>query len=187
MATLARARCVWTGVDGSPWYTNMFFALEPGQEQDAVDTLTYFVSGVQLYVQSAVTWTVEDLVTFINPGTGMPIGAALANGSTGAGGNSGQMLSRSSQGLIRWNTGAYPAGRQIVGHTYIPGLAEAANGDNGRMLEATRASLESIANATITTPGNATPVVYSRKNRQGYAAQNAQCWREFAVLRSRRD
>lgn len=187
MTIMARAQCVWTGVDGSPWYTGMNFQLEPGQEQDALDTLGYFITGVQQYVQSAVTWTIEDLVTFINVESGQPVGAALGNGSTGVGGNAGQMLSRAAQGLVRWNTGAYPAGRQIVGHTYLPGLAEAANGDNGRMLEATRAALESIANATITTPGNATPVVYSRKNRRIFPAQTAQCWREFAVLRSRRD
>jgi hypothetical protein len=91
------------------------------------------------------------------------------------------------QGLIRWRTGVFIAGRELRGRTFIPGATESrsANGrpDSTYITTAETAAQDLLDNAAL----GAALVVYSVTHRQVELVQSRSVWGQWAVLRSRRD
>lgn len=185
--TLARVRGTWTGVGGSPAYFTLYMDLEPGTAQEGSDSMAALMDAWSDRQLPQVTWQTDDLVVFVDPVTGQPTGSASVTSATGSGSNSGTMVPRASQVLVRWKTGLYPLGREIVGHSYVPYFYGGILQSDGTLLDTERAAIETATNTVYSTAGLTAPVVWSRKQGAFFPTNEAQIWDELAVMRSRRD
>lgn len=184
---MARVRTVFTGVPGTPWYSNILFDNDVAAEQAAHDAVATFWDDMSALMTSRVSYEVEGDVTIIDSSTGQPVGVVTVSPASGIGGLTTDPLPYQTQALVRLNTGEWVGGRQIVGHMYIPGLTETANNVAGVLQDTTAASIQASAETMTTEPGNPTQVVFSRKNLAAYHVQTWQVPQTWAVLRSRRD
>lgn len=187
MVDIIRVRSVTTGVAGSPYYTNLFFADDgtaAGADQ-AVDDVQSFWATAQTEMSDDLTIRVEGIVTRIDAATGNPTFTYSVGDRVIPGGNAGEMLPRMTQGLIRWNTGVFSTGRQIVGHTFVPGMVETGNTPGGEPTTALINRLQFAADTLI--GGPSVFVVWSKKAGSPAVVTNAVSRSFWAVLRSRRD
>jgi hypothetical protein len=128
---------------------------------------------------------VDPEVFLIDQATGEPTGIESTSTAQVLGAQTADPLPWATQGLVRWTTGTFIGGRQVRGHTFIPGTTETDNTlgvPNSTYLTA----LDAAAATLIGTSG-VTPVVYSRKNHSGWPIISRSTWTKWAELRSRRD
>lgn len=184
---LMRVRTVFTGVAGTPWYLNLHFEGGTAAFQDAIDHVIAFMTDVDDYMHPDVDYVVEGDVTFLDVATGEVIGVASGTGGSGSGHNSGDMIPRSSQAMLRLRTGIYAGGRQIQGRILLPGFVESTNASNGGIDIPTIDALAVSAFDNLVDAGSPVLVVWSRTNDQDPVVQQIVGWAEWAVLRSRRD
>lgn len=146
-----RVRTVFTGVPGTPWYSNLYF--------DGDDTGT--IAGVHALVvdfwdaiaglQSGdVVWTVESTVVTLNEEGGQveaytEIGAATGDGA----GDPATALPWQTQALIRLNTDGVRAGRRVLGRIFVPGLLESQN-ESGVLSGALVSALQGAIDGLVT-------------------------------------
>lgn len=185
MANMYRVRTVLTGVQGSPYLSTMFFQEGAGTAEQAVAAVAAFWGAVDGVMHSDVTWDIEQDVEIVDDNTGQIQGVAATSGGTGVGTVTGDILPPATQGLVRWRTGVFVAGREIRGKTFIPALTETA-AISGQMANGTQTILEDAANALVGAAG-ANLCVWSRKNGLSEDVVSGSVWNQFAVLRSRRD
>jgi hypothetical protein len=200
MAKLARVRTIFTGVAGTPWYSNLYF-----HNDDATDTSTGCVAAVNAFwlamrasIQSSVTWVVSGEVAQIESTTGTLVGISnvTALGNTGSAAD--DALPWQTQALIRLNTDTFINGRRLRGKIFFPGLGEG-NNTLGVPSSALRGALDTATEALIADSASGL-VVWSRPfvppadrpdlvARQGSFAfaQSADVSTKWSVLRSRRD
>lgn len=181
-----RVRTVFTGVAGAPWYSNLYFDDQaPGGAEAAVQAVADFWQAIYIRISALIDWTVEGDVTVISPGTGEITGIFPVASITSGGGAAGELLPLSSQGLIRFSTGAYVGGREIRGRMFVPGLTEADSGQ-GVPTSDILTELNEAAEDLVNDPDSQL-VVYSRKNFIQSPVVSAGAAPYWAVLRSRRD
>lgn len=186
MVLMNRVRVVWTGVAGTPWYSNYYTiagAISPSTAHAAVNSLQSSLKA--LYVP-ALTATIEGDIAQVESSTNEIVGVVTvpATGQTGTA--SGTMLPRQTQALVRLLTGAFSGGRQVRGRVFVPGLAVGAIGATGQVASGTLAALNT-AYATYLSALGPGAVVFSRKNGTAVPIIAASTWGEFATMRSRRD
>lgn len=185
---MLRVRTIFTGVPGTPWYSNQFYDLDPGDAQTAVDGVSDFWSVVDANMNQGVTWATEATVTILDPTTGQPTGVATTTPATGSGGSTVDMVPRAAQALVATKTGVFAGGRELRGKIFVPGLTVDAMDPDGSLSSGMQTIILNAAVAAfVTTPGNPTLGVYSRKNGTITDVVTIGVSGEFAVLRSRRD
>lgn len=191
--TMARVRTVFTGVAGTPWYSNLFFANDGGGDvsDDAHAGVVALWDGLKGSMATPITWVVESDVTQIDESNGQITGITPVANITGAATGSAEMLPAALQALVRIQTETFVNGRRLRGRVFVPGLTDAAN-DDGRVLAATVAGLNTAFNTLKVTSTRALPWCVWHRPRNGNAGSlalvsNVSTWTEFAVLRSRRD
>lgn len=187
MAEITRIRCLWTGVAGTPWYTNLYFEGGAATADAARDAVVGFLTDMLPVVSSDVTAILDIQATIIETTTGQPVGVATVDPYTAPGGNVNDMLPRTTQCLIRWDTGVFLNGRQVRGRTFIPGMCENFNDDGGIPNAAFIAGVAETATALLEEPGNPQLVVWSRSTSTAQLVTGAAVWTQWAVLKSRRD
>lgn len=181
-----RVRTVFIGVPGTPWYSNLFFDdQDAGGLEGAHEAVVDFWANLSGVISSEVSWTVEGEVAAISPGTGEIENVFNVAPASRSGSATGQPLPWMSQGLVRWETGAYMGGRRLRGRTFIPGATED-DSVNGLPTNDYVTDLLTAANYLLNT-SPATPVVYSRKNLIQSPVVSAGAASYWALLRSRRD
>jgi len=187
MANMYRIRTVHTGVAGSPFYTNMFFASDGTlpTAQDCVNAVDTFWDGLNLRLTSAMTGVIGPGTTEIDAVTGQPVFVQPTTQAVQSYANTVEQLPHFTQGLIRWNTGVFNNGRQIIGHTFIPGFCEDHNTAIGTPTAAAIASMQNAADALIADSGNIM-VVYSRVNASPAVVTSASVSGNWGILASRR-
>lgn len=186
-----RVRTVFTGMTGAPWLNTLWFDASESTAQEAADAAIAFWQSVDAVMDSEVEWSTEPEVAQINSSTGGLAGIHDITPGTGTGGVSGEALPLASQALIRFRTGEVVNGREVRGRVFVPALAESSN-DNGQVASGT---LTTLNNATTALLGdaNAVLVIWHRPPPDGSAFGSkhtvvaGSAWREFAVMRSRRD
>lgn len=184
---LTRVRTVWTGVPGTPWYSNHYFDVDAGDAQTCTDAIIDFWSDTKAAQSSLVNWTVENSVTVLNPANGQPTDVITTVGATDNGDGSGDMVTRASQILISWRTGVFLAGRELRGKTFVPAVVSSTIDGDGGVESAVVVQFLGYADALLTTPGHPNLQVWSRKNGTVTPVSSVQVSTEWAVLRSRRD
>nr|CRY97360.1 hypothetical protein [uncultured prokaryote] len=186
MALITRVRTIWTGVAGSPAYTNLYSI------QGSLDTVTLhtatanFFNGIRDQVSTGTVMTTEGDVALIDSVTGEIVGVESVPEIANTGAGSGGRVPGADNILLRWFTGDYIGGRQIRGRTYLPYMRSGAITASGQVLGTSATAIENSASAyRIALGGSA--VVYSPKNGVGVQITSSSVWNEWAVMRSRRD
>lgn len=182
-----RVRSTLTGVAGSPYYTNLYFGgvADTPAAQAAADAVEAFWTDLAPWMANDVTTVVESAVAVLDEPTGQPVNVLTTTTSPVVGTNTGEILPLATQGLIRWNTGQFLNGRQVIGRTFIPVPTETSSLD-GQPTSAYRDGIELAASNLLEAP-SANFVIYSRTGGADYPALEAIPWVKWAVLRSRRD
>lgn len=179
---------MFSGVAGTPWYSNMYFTWVTGTEQDALDAVAAFWGAVDANMGLAVDWATEDDIAVIDDATGQITAIEVGSGGSGTGGAAQDLLPLQTQGLIHLLTGSFLNGRQVRGRCFVPGLTENANDGSGLMLAATQTSIQTAIDALIAASSTPGPLrVFSRKNLTSLVVESATVPTKWSVLRSRRD
>lgn len=186
-STIARIRTIFTGVAGTPWYSNFYFD-DDGTAAGVYQTkvLAFWTALVPGHMRSGIT------ATMVNPIPIMTAAGSIVSVVTGAGGSTNgsqsvDPLPPATQALLRLHTGVFEGGREIRGRVFVPGLTEADNSSAGVSstlladMSAAAASLQGSSGA------NGAWVVWSKKNASWAAITSWSGWNQFAVMRSRRD
>jgi len=181
-----RVRTTVTGGSGGPYLSTSFFNVIGGLEaQDAVADLRAFWQAIRGNIWSGLTLTVEPDVAEIDIATGEVTGLVPTTSTPVTGDNSAEPTPWTTQGLIRWRSGIYVAGREIRGRTFIPGVNESVS-QSGVPSSTYKSSIESAA-ATLLSSSVSEMVVYSRKHHELGPVLLGSVWSQWASLRSRRD
>nr|CRY97439.1 hypothetical protein [uncultured prokaryote] len=184
---MLRVRSVMTGLAGSPFYSNLYFAGELDTEAEtAADGVHDIWDGVHESIKAGLTIEVDPFVAIVDQVTGEVTGGHLVDPPdpvvciAAA-----DVLPMMTQLQVNLNTATYIGGRNVKGRCYIPALTEAVNDTNGRPSIGIRGGVEDLFDGVIA--GGAQLVVWSRKNgTQAYVSSNT-CSTQWASLRSRRD
>jgi hypothetical protein len=138
-------------------------------------------------------WTHLGTVDQIDPNNGQLTGQLAGTQQTGAGSGGTTLLPQEVQGLFRWNTGFFVAGRQLTGHTYVPAVVQGACAATGQPATTFNTAATNAITALLVTPSTTKFVIWHRPKAPattggvvGVAVQGA-LQQKFAVLKSRRD
>lgn len=188
MVDLNRVRTVWTGVPGTPWYTNMYFLTDDtdGAASDQVSAVDQFWTDLSGNIHADADWVVQGEVIQIDETSGAITGARTVPSVPGSGVASGDLLPRATQGLVQWRTTTVVNGRFVRGHTFIPGLVESLNVAGGVPAAAFVTIMQNAGESLI---DNVTLplVIWSKSGGTHGEVTAAAAWSEWASLRSRRD
>lgn len=185
---MLRIRSLWTGVAGSPYYTNMYFgtdntSVEAQARATAVRTM---VSQWMSSVRTDLTWNLDPQALVIDPATGLASGEFTVTGNPIAGTGAGDPLPPFTQLLARLNTPGFSSGRRIRGHLFIPGFVESTSAAGGRPTDGIKTVVGDALNNFIGT-GDSRVGVWSRKAGTFTEVSGITVAADWAVLRSRRD
>lgn len=185
MVLLSRFQTVFSGVAGTPWYSNMYF--EGGTPEGAAygPHVATFWDECASQMDSEVTWVVSPTYTVIEHSTGLIQDIGDWAGDTGVGLVAGEALPWATQMLVNWRTSVYVAGRELRGRTFVPGLQQNVN-NNGIAAAASVADVLSAADNLIDN-SNSALTVWSRTHFAEAIVVSAQVPTKLGVLRSRRD
>lgn len=182
---MLRVRTVFTGMQGAPWLSTAHFDDVAASAQDCVDAVGAFWGAVDSLMDNEVDWATQPDVEVVNPVNGQVTGIETTSPLSASGAQALEALPFATQGLIRWRTGVFVAGREIRGRTFVPGMVETGN-DNGRPGATAISAMNSSAIGLIT-DASTTFGIWSPARGQIAAVASGTAWSEFAVLRSRRD
>jgi len=186
MSIVKRVRTVFTGVAGTPWYSNMYFGGDV-DDQAAVDGVATFWNGLLNFIDNDVAVLTQGEVTVITVETGVVAGLNSADPVSQNGQNAADPLPRATQLLLQLHTGEYVGGREIRGKVFLPGFCEdntTGGVFNGAAVAAANAAAEGLRDNGVFNDGW---VVYSRKNNRIDTVDTATASAKPAILRSRRD
>ena len=198
---VARIRTIFTGVAGTPWYSNLYF-LDSGSTPIASLASGWvkdFWDDIAPFMLSTVRYTLETLVPTYDEATGNLTRQTAVAPLTGTGSDSTTALPWATQGLIRLRTAGIVNNRAVHGRIFVPGAPEVQS-DNGVPVTGYKSGLQAAINTLIASststlaiwarpfPGDltATPPKPARAGSQ-HAVSTADVWAQWAVMRSRRD
>lgn len=194
MATLQRVRSVWTGFQGAPGYTDMYFGVsDPPSEsaQDHVDAVADFWGALVSFIPTVVTITVEPVVIELEAEDGLIIGERTVGTAPAAVDCTASGAYAAPTGCtVQWITSTYLGGRRLRGRSYVVPLSTQAYQDNGTLYDTTRAAIEAAGEALRVDAGDM--VVWHRPTDAGNDGTQAlvtsvKVGDRCAILRSRRD
>lgn len=199
--SLVRVQTVWTGVGGSPYYTNLY-ALGPAATNNGND----LAAAWRAFLATLVPTLASNLVATIDPEilefdetNGVVTGAGTTIQTPVAFSGGIDRLPPANQLLIRWSTAGIVHNRRVRGRTFLPGGKEADNDSNGNPTASINTPVTSGLNAFLTTmsgrlriwaqPLSNDPPDPDNPNRPGsmHAVTGFQLAPYWAILRSRRD
>jgi hypothetical protein len=186
MATLYRVRTAIAGGSGASQLSTMYFGdVSPNTAQNAANAVHKFWDDLKGAISNAYTFQVEEDVYKIDEGTGQPVASYATSTSLVTGTPSGDPLPWATQGLCRWSTGVFIAGRQIAGRTFIPGMLESTN-VAGVPDSVIKGAINTAASNLISDTLSEFRI-YSRKNGVSEIVSGGAAWSKWAILTSRRD
>lgn len=186
MALLNRYQLDIGGLAGGPGL--MTFTIDPAilefSAQDFVDSVSDFIDAIDLYLGTSVSFTGFPYVEAFNSVDGQVTGQEAVSPFTQSGDDSTAILPPVTQALVKWSTGVWVAGRQLVGHTFIPGLCEDSNEPGGVLQTGVATAITTAANNLNTAAGL---VVWSRTHGTYQPVSRGDCATKWAYLSGRRD
>lgn len=188
-----RVRTVFSGVPGTPWYSNLYFdAGGSGTVASIVDAVGVFWAAIDGNMSTSITWEVEGEVPTINPEGGQIEEWTNTTSETGTGGTDpGLALPWQTQALLRFSTNGLRAGRQVKGRAFIPGLSESDN-DAGLVAAGSATMIQNAWNALTAATTESQQVVWARPTvglglGQQHLVTGASVRSAWAYLSTRRD
>lgn len=187
MTLLRKVDIVWTGLTGTPYFSQMWFAHQPGKASAAATAVSTFFTANQGRIALGLVGSIEDDQTIIESTTGQAVAVEQGGSAPNivASGSS-EPLPFASQFVLRLRTSVFIDGRRLQGRMFIPAPVE--NDSTGRPT-AQLVTLWNTAAATLLTSSISFGAweVYSRKHRVEAQVVSASGWNQWGVLRSRRD
>ena len=188
MAELRQVDTVWTGLAGSPYFTQLTFEKQAGNATPIAAAVRTWLNSMSAMLAIGLKAQIGAEQTIIDSTTGQPVGlessaAQLPVDFTGGT----DALPPANQFLLRLATSQFNAGRRLQGRVFIPGTREvdSVNGTvDSTRLTALNTSAAGLVTATATIGKWS---VYSRTHKAWASVDSATAWSQFAVLRSRRD
>lgn len=200
--SLVRVQTVWTGVAGSPFYTNLY-ALGPlstGNGAALAAAFNTFLASLSPTLRSGLTATIDGEHLEFNETDGIVTGAEVGTTHIVGFSGGGDILPTSNQLLVQWQTPGIVHNRRVRGRMNLPGALESHNAGDGKPLPILGTPVTTGLTAMLTTMSGrmrvwSQPFVQKDPNntknptRPGSAHQIqgftvAPYW---AILRSRRD
>jgi len=180
-----RVRAQWTGAPViGPAVSTFFFNTAAGTPQDASDQVATFLTALDANLATTLGWATENTVDELDTATGTLLGSTSVTTASGSGGNAGEPLPRSTQGLAQWTTATIVSGRALRGRMFIPGFCEN-NNDSGVPGSATISGVNTIL-SNFVSDSPAIFVAWSRTHGVQGQVTGGTMWNQWAVLRSRR-
>lgn len=132
---------------------------------------------------SALAWTVLGTVDVLDLLTGEVTSRVGVSARSGAATGSTTGTPLSSQVMIKWSTGAFTGGRELVGRTFLPASA------GGTVTAPPTTAITQANSFASSIIGNAatTFVLFSRAHHFTASVQTGSASSKWAILRSRRD
>lgn len=204
MTAMLRVRTVWSGFNGAPGYTNLFFhggATNPGEDDQQSQTFAAsayakartFMAVYGPVMPTDVTLTVDPNVDVLEETNGELVTSyAVAPGLPITGTDQGT-YSVVSGGVISWNTSGIRRGRRIRGRTFLVPLAGNQYTSDGRLTTSSVDRMRNAAAALIADTTGARFGVWARPSGPGatdgewHPVTSAKTSDLPAILRSRRD
>lgn len=196
--SLVRVQTMWTGVAGSPYYTNLY-AIGPATTNNGQDLATawhtYLVS-LATFLRSPMVATIDAEILEFDETTGIVTGANSTIQGPVSFTNLTDPLPPANQALLQWTTNGIVHNRRVRGRTNIPGVMEAQSDVTGKPAPVIGTPLLSGAQAMLTTMSGrmriwAQPFLGTATNppRPGsaHAITGVTVAPYWAILRSRRD
>lgn len=181
---MKRVTTIFSGVPGTPYYSNHYFA-DADSAQDCIDAVLQFWVECAPQIVNECAWSVLAEVATIDPVTGQPTAYEVASGGANQGTNTSIKLPPTSQLLIQWATNSVVAGHRLRGRTFVPAIGTNQS-DEGAVASSARTQI-AAAGQSLIDDVNTTLLIWSKTHGETRAATTADCWNQFAVLRSRRD
>lgn len=184
---MIRVRTVFTGVAGSPYYSNLYFANASAEAQeDAAERVRLMWAELTNELSTPLQAQVESTIVTMDPATGdISSSLEVAPLAPVQYTNANERLPLFTQLLVTFKTGQFANGRELRGRMFIPGWTTADNSAIGRPESGTRANVLTVVNAFIA--GDPALQVWSRKNGTIAPVTGISVGTEWSVLRSRRD
>lgn len=199
--SLIRVQTLWTGVAGSPYYTNLY-VIGPNSTNNGntcADAWRVFLASLTATLRTGMVAQIDPELIEFDETTGNVTGAGNTIQAPVAFSGAGDVLPPSNQLLIRWTTEGIVHNRRVRGRTNLPGALESHNSGTGTPLPVVGTPVQSGLNAFLATMSGrmriwAQPFVADPENpdnptRPGsaHAVESASIAPYWAVLRSRRD
>lgn len=184
--SLIRYQVDLVGLAGGPGLSTYHFdgTIGPSSNTDISDAVRAMWVGIATIMSSTVVAEGRAFVEELDPATGEITLVEPAPAWSEAGDLTTEKLPNATQGLIKWDTGVYVAGRRLQGKTFVPGPTEGHNTTLGRPHVDYYGTLQNIGDTLLS--GITGPVVYSKTHGVYHPITSAIGWSEWAVLRGRR-
>lgn len=199
--SLVRVQTVWTGVAGSPYYTNIY-AIGPITTNNGNDMATawrVFLNSLTATLANGLVATIDPEILEFNEVDGTVTGAGTTTQAAVVMNGGTDRLPPANQLLIRWSTAGIVHNRRVRGRTFLPGAQEGHNDLSGNPAPAIGTPVTTGLQAYLTTmagrariwaqPHNPDPADPNNPARPGsqHAITGFTIAPYWAVLRSRRD
>lgn len=186
-----------TGVAGSPWYSNIYFANDAQADLAAGETtkVATFWDSLRSHMVSGCTITVETEIPMIDEHDGKMIGVHVGAGATLTGTGVGERLPGQVQALGQLFTAGFVNGRKVRGRIFIPGVLE---GDSQNGVPSVTANNAFATALTALRTGTPSLTIWSRpvktaspgspiRDGSHWNVNGSAVWSQWATMRSRRD
>lgn len=128
---MIRTRVICTGVAGTPWYSNFYFAGDiPSLASQAVAKTNAYIDYIKGIVVPSITMQQDSVAVGMNPATGEIFEFFDAGGEPRVGQDTGQALPFQTQARTVFETTSVVGGRRLRGACFLGGLAESGS-DSG--------------------------------------------------------
>lgn len=178
----------WTIERSSGGLSIMYFADEGGVAAQRT-ALANFWSALTSNLDQQTSWRIQTNGRILDEASGTLTGFwADPTNRAGNGSATGDPVSNSTQGLVRWLTDDVVNGRRVQGRTFVPGITKNAI-VSGELSASVLTAMQTAASAYADASGL---VIWHRPDDSGsggsvHSVTAASVWNEFAVLRGRRD
>lgn len=194
--TTYRVRTVWSGIEGPPGFTVMYFSQITGVPVAVASFWTAMLSKIP----RTVTLTVEGTGDIIDETTGLITGSWVEAAPAPMVGTGDSEFAGPAGASIRWETGQIVAGHRVRGKTFVVPIPASSFGANGR-INAASFGVYNAAAAAFAAASSIGFVIWSRPRAASVAPARPHPQRNgsvhpviagnalsnAAVLRSRRD
>lgn len=181
-----RVRVVWTGVAGSPYYSNFYSINTATTPPAAHAAVTSLIQALQPRYSVNLTARIEGDVALVESTSNSIVGVNTVAFQDRTGTAAGGLAPLATQHVVRLLTGTFVNGRQVRGRIMLPGVVTASVGPNGQPLAATLTAIDSAFSAYIVGLVNSA-CVFARASGQAVPISFVDTWEQFGVQRSRRD
>lgn len=180
---MKRVRTIFSGVQGAPYYSNLYFG-DGSLANACVTAVSTFFADMDGVISDQLAWTVQGTVVTMDPVTGDITSSEDVTGQNGFGADTGEIMPFATQALVRWHTGEYINGRELRGRTFIPAMTIVSD-DQGVLLSTNLTTIQNAADGLIASGQNM--LMWSKTHGETRVVTSADVWNQFAILRSRRD